>query len=531
MTNEPDPTDDGPAAESDETAASGADARRTDGGAAGADDVVLDPWGSATVEDYGGLFEQFGIEPFDEVLPDVPDPHYLMRRSIIFGHRDYRAVLDAMAAGDPFAVLSGFMPTGDPHVGHKMVFDEIIWHQEMGADAYGLIADLEAHSARGLDWDEIDEHARDYLLSLLALGFDPEAGELYRQSTNRAVQDLAFELGIEANFSEMQAIYGFDGETDISHMQSVVTQAADILYPQLDEPVPTVIPVGPDQDPHLRLTRDLAARTRYFGVTKAYASFETDDEERELIAAAHAALLEEGDDDPRCVEAADWLERETEPHEARKSAVNKLRNAGKEPLEPRVRFLDRNATEAAFEALIEAVPGEKRVYEEHVDAFEMGRDEAEALAREVEVEGGGYGFYPPSSIYHRFMTGLTGGKMSSSVPASHISLLDDPDEGYEKVNAATTGGRETAELQRELGGRADECPVYELYAYLLAGDDDEYATRVYDECVGGERLCGDCKEEAAVLMREFLADHQEKREEMEPVLEELDLELDVADER
>jgi len=37
------------------------------------------------------------------------------------------------------------------------------------------------------------------------------------------------------------------------------------------------------------------------------------------------------------------------------------------------------------------------------------------------------------------MTGLTGGKMSSSVPASHISLLDDPEDGYDKVRAATTG--------------------------------------------------------------------------------------------
>jgi tryptophanyl-tRNA synthetase len=126
------------------------------------------------------------------------------------------------------------------------------------------------------------------------------------------------------------------------------------------------------------------------------------------------------------------------------------------------------------------------------------------------------------------MTGLTGGKMSSSIPASHISLLDDPEDGYDKVKAATTGGRETAELQRELGGRADECPVYELYAYLLSGDDDEFAKEVYDECVNGERLCGDCKEQAAVLMREFLEEHQEKRAEVEPLLEDLDIELDSA---
>jgi tryptophanyl-tRNA synthetase len=521
------------------------DDTRTDGGAAGdadaagADDVTLDPWGDSTIADYRSLFEEFGIERFEDVLADVPDPHYLMRRGVIFGHRDYRPVARAMRDGDPFAVLSGFMPTGAPHVGHKMVFDEIVWHQQQGGDAYALIADLEAHSARGLDWDEIDDHARDYLLSLLALGFDPEEGELYRQSTNRRLQDLAFELGAEANVSEFEAIYGFGGDTSISYLQSVVTQTADILYPQLDEPKPTVIPVGPDQDPHVRLTRDLAARTRHFGVTEAYASFELDDEERPLVALAYAEreAYAADPDRPRCGEAADWLatlDRATvddpavadvDP-EAVAGAESKLRNAGKEPLRPRTRLLNRNATDEAFEALIEAVEGEKRVYEAHVDAFELDREAADALARRVEIDNGGYGFLPPSSIYHRFMTGLTGGKMSSSVPASHISLLDDPEAGYDKVRAATTGGRDTAEEQRRLGGKADECPVYELYAYLLANDDDEYATRVYDECVGGERLCGGCKEEAAELMREFLADHREKRAEAADLLGALDIELD-----
>jgi tryptophanyl-tRNA synthetase (EC 6.1.1.2) len=207
--------------------------------------------------------------------------------------------------------------------------------------------------------------------------------------------------------------------------------------------------------------------------------------------------------------------------------LEKLDNAGKEPLRPRVRFVDRNATEAAFEALIEAVDGEKRVYDNHVDAFELDRVAAEQLARDVEVAHGGYGFLPPSSVYHRFMTGLTGGKMSSSVPASHISLLDDPEEGYEKVQAATTGGRETAEKQRELGGEPDDCPVYELYAYLLASDDDEFAKQVYDECAGGERLCGGCKEQAAQLMEVFLEEHQEKRAEWEDRLEDLDIDLDT----
>jgi tryptophanyl-tRNA synthetase len=511
---------------------------RTDGGTAtGADDVTLDPWGSSTIADYRKLFEEFGIEEFDSLLGEVPNPHYLMRRGVIFGHRDYRPVAEALREGEPAAVLSGFMPTGDPHIGHKLVFDEIIWHQEQGADAYGLIADLEAHAARGLTWAEIDEHARDYLLSLLALGFDPDDGVLYRQSDNGEVQDLAFELGSKARFAELEGIYGFDGETSVSHMQSVVTQMADILYPQMDEPKPTVIPVGPDQDPHVRLARDLAARMRFFRVTESYFSQELDDAERSVVAAAFAALdpADFDDDTLRCVHVAQFLESVTPTElgvaldaddDALVSARRKLSEAGMEPLRPRVRFLDRNASDEAFEALVERIPGEKRRYDEHVDAFDLGREEAEELARQVEVDTGGYGFYPPSSIYHRFMTGLTGGKMSSSIPASHISLLDDPEDGYAKVKSATTGGRDTAEEQRELGGEADKCPVYELYAYLLSGDDDDFAKEVYDECVGGERLCGDCKEQAAQLMKEFLEDHQAKREEVEPILDDLDIELE-----
>jgi tryptophanyl-tRNA synthetase len=54
---------------------------------------------------------------------------------------------------------------------------------------------------------------------------------------------------------------------------------------------------------------------------------------------------------------------------------------------------------------------------------------------------------------------------------------------------------------------------------------------VYEECAGGERLCGDCKEQAARLMEEFLEDHQKKREEMEEVLAEADVDLNVASTR
>jgi tryptophanyl-tRNA synthetase len=225
------------------------------------------------VEDYTKLFEEFGISSFEDVLSELRDPHPYMRRKIIFGHRNYDSVLRAMARHEPFAVLSGFMPSGRAHFGHMMVMNEIIWHQKQGADAFAAIADMEAHAVRGISWERcralgIDE----YILSLIALGFQPEENShVYFQSENYKMRNLAFELGREANFSEVSAIYGFTGETHISHMESVMAQSADILHPQLKEfggPKPVVIPVGADQDPHIKLTRDLAYRMRKFLVER-----------------------------------------------------------------------------------------------------------------------------------------------------------------------------------------------------------------------------------------------------------------------
>ena len=102
----------------------------------------LDPWGSVHVEDYTKLFEEFGISSFDDILPYLAEPHRYMRRRIIFGHRNYDAVLAAMQNGRPFAVMSGFMPTGKAHFGHMMVMNEIIWHQQQGGDAFAAVADM-----------------------------------------------------------------------------------------------------------------------------------------------------------------------------------------------------------------------------------------------------------------------------------------------------------------------------------------------------------------------------------------------------
>ncbi len=146
----------------------------------------LDPWGAVHVEDYNKLFSEFGISSFDEILPDLKDPHPYMRRKIIFGHRNYDSVLKAMQAHRPFGVMSGFMPSGRAHFGHMMVMNEIIWHQKQGGDAFAAIADMEAHAVRGISWSKCrDLGINEYLLSLIALGFEPTVTSTSSRRTTR----------------------------------------------------------------------------------------------------------------------------------------------------------------------------------------------------------------------------------------------------------------------------------------------------------------------------------------------------------
>lgn len=90
---------------------------------------MIDPWGSSII-DYDKLTEQFGIKPFTDVVDDIPHASKLMTRGIIFGQRDYNKITDALNNNKPFATMTGMMPSGKMHIGHKMVVDQLKWYQE-----------------------------------------------------------------------------------------------------------------------------------------------------------------------------------------------------------------------------------------------------------------------------------------------------------------------------------------------------------------------------------------------------------------
>ncbi|MCJ7429148.1 MAG: tryptophan--tRNA ligase [Candidatus Nanohaloarchaeota archaeon QJJ-5] len=223
----------------------------------------IDPWGDIQVGAYKEKMERFGIDAFDDQLDKLPTKNRYMRRDIIYGHRDFGRVADAIANGDDFAMMTGLMPSGKFHFGHKMVADQIKYYQELGADVYVAVADIESYTTRNIPHEKAREIAIDqYLLNYIALGIDPENLTFYFQSdgsTSYHTKSKFFSKNTTQN--EIEAIYG---DITPGKVTAALTQVADILQPQFEEnggPKPTVVPIGTDQDPHMRFTRDIAART------------------------------------------------------------------------------------------------------------------------------------------------------------------------------------------------------------------------------------------------------------------------------
>lgn len=225
---------------------------------------VIDPFGSTVIEDYQYLLKEFGIQPFQPLLNKVAKPNMFMRRNVIFGHRGFDLVLDAIHKDQEFAVMSGIKPTGEFHLGNLMTASEVIYFQQQGGQAFYCIADVEAYQDNQISLQDSHKFAIGNVADLLALGFDAKQGVIYKQSTEQRVKDLAIILSRGITLATLRAIYG---ERHFGLYLASLIQAGDILMPQLTDfngPKPTVVPVGIDQDPHLRLTRDLARKFRQY---------------------------------------------------------------------------------------------------------------------------------------------------------------------------------------------------------------------------------------------------------------------------
>lgn len=229
--------------------------------------ATVTPWEVKGNINYDKLIKDFGLEPLVD-LPEIFLKEPLFRRGLVFAGRDFKQIISCVTNKKPFVMMTGLMPSGKFHIGHMMVAKQIVFYQKLGAKIYLTVADVEAYNSRNPDLKQLHRTAfEEYLTNYVALGLDLKKCDFYFQSRRSAdgkkasaYYSLASMLARHVTANEFKAIYG---AVDPGKMAASLLQAADMLHPQLPEfegPIPIVVPVGADQDPHLRLARDLAKR-------------------------------------------------------------------------------------------------------------------------------------------------------------------------------------------------------------------------------------------------------------------------------
>jgi tryptophanyl-tRNA synthetase len=122
---------------------------------------------------------------------------------------------------------------------------------------FQLTDDEKFYSKPNLTLEETGKFAYENALDFIALGFKPEKTKIIINTRNiQTLYPIAAQVAKKINFSNTKATFGFTNETNIGMIFYTSLQSA----PCFIEDKPVLIPLGVDQDPHFRLTRDIAPK-------------------------------------------------------------------------------------------------------------------------------------------------------------------------------------------------------------------------------------------------------------------------------
>ncbi|BFZ54265.1 tryptophan--tRNA ligase [Savitreella phatthalungensis] len=133
----------------------------------------------------------------------------------------------------------------------------------------------------------------------------------------------------------------------------------------------------------------------------------------------------------------------------------------------------------------------------------------------------------PALIHSIFFPALQGPgtKMSASIDASAIFMNDTPKKIKDKINKhAFSGGGATLEEHRANGGNPDVDVPYQYLTFFL--DDDEKLEQLRQQYTAGTLLTGEMKKECIAVIQAFVADFQQRRNNV--TKEDLDYYLDSS---
>ena len=211
------------------------------------------------------LVTQFGASRIEEVenLPDF----YTFRNGLIYSHRDFGRFMQRLNSGEKSAIVSGFNASSTPHIGHISVFDTNLYFQDKH-DMHVFIPISEDESyVSGKIKDQTEGLKNSILITraIIAYGFDLSKTHVIIDQIFTEIYNLAIKLSRGINMSEIKAVYGYSNDQNAGLHFYPAIQSAHIVFPNTQGYRNVLVPIGPDEDAHLRVCRDVAEK---FGFEK-----------------------------------------------------------------------------------------------------------------------------------------------------------------------------------------------------------------------------------------------------------------------
>lgn len=220
------------------------------------------PWEVSGEVDYDKLIKEFGVEKIsDKIRNKLKDSHPLIRRGLYFSHRDFDKWIENHDKGKMVSVLTGRGPSEKMHLGHLVPFLVAKSLQDtFNCEVFIPISDDEKFFVKeNLAYEKVLEYSRDNIIDLIALGFSPEKTFIFQDFVYTDIYKYAARIAKRINYSTAKAVFGLKPENNVGWSFYPAMQAAHILFPQFKRGKHlSVVPVAIDQDPFIRLTRDIA---------------------------------------------------------------------------------------------------------------------------------------------------------------------------------------------------------------------------------------------------------------------------------
>ncbi len=216
------------------------------------------------LEENRRLVEEFQATPFSQ-LKDLPE-FYTFQKGLFYSHRNFDTFYEKLKSGEKSAIVSGLNPSGTLQLAHRIVFDTVLFFQKkFKVKTIVPLSDDESYVAKKVvKREDAIRHGIELIVDLLAYGYDKKLTKVSFDFVYPEIFNIAINLSRYVTLSEIKAVYGYPNDQNIGLHFYPVVQAAHVLLPEIKYGIKnTLVPIGPDEDAHLRLGRDIAERAGY----------------------------------------------------------------------------------------------------------------------------------------------------------------------------------------------------------------------------------------------------------------------------